>query len=297
MRNGSRSRTVPGPIGVHESAPNPSSSSARSPSIRSLVTVWNSASACCARPRSARVDRVLVALPDRVLHVGCFGCLVSRPRSAEAHRLDRGEVHEVVLHAPARQLGRPLPLVLAEVVAHRLDRRPHLFEDVHHLLIVHDGIFPRRTRRRRTAWSGPFSSTDVGVLASREDVLVQVDAVDRVPHLARERGRLLVREARELLVERVRAPQRDKPLDEPAHDVALVGVDVDHEVDRLRQTHEVQAFEDDDVTRCEHATLGEHVVLLVRVHRDLQAGFARLERAKELDQRRSVVALGETLPH
>ena len=45
MRKPSRSATVPGPIGVHESAANPSSSRARSCSRRAAVAARNSASA------------------------------------------------------------------------------------------------------------------------------------------------------------------------------------------------------------------------------------------------------------
>ena len=69
MRNPSRSATVPGPIGVHESAVNPSSSSARSCSeaARSWPELLERVGA---GPRPARLDPALVRRPTSFFTCG-----------------------------------------------------------------------------------------------------------------------------------------------------------------------------------------------------------------------------------
>ena len=100
-----------------------------------------------AGPPASRVDPHLVALPDLVLDVVVVGRRVVGCGPSEDARLDAGDVHHVVLHAPAGQVRGRLPLCLAEVGAHRIDRRPHLLEAVHKVLVVrrrvgHDPILP-----------------------------------------------------------------------------------------------------------------------------------------------------------
>ena len=84
---------------------------------------------------------------------------------------------------------------------------------------------------------GALLDHDVGELAGREDVLVEVHPVDRRPTPAgRTTSAWSSENAGELAVERVAAaPEHEEPVDEPLLDVGLGGVDVDADVDRVRR--------------------------------------------------------------
>src|SRR5262249_58633145 len=86
--------------------------------------------------------------------------------AAHHHRLDARDVHDVVLHAPARKVGGGLPLRLGEIGAGRLDGLPDLFEEVDELLVTplvvcHHLIVPAEatTARAHGAMSSNSSST------------------------------------------------------------------------------------------------------------------------------------------
>src|SRR6267142_2692364 len=79
----------------------------------------------------------------------------------------------------------------------------------------------------------------VGTLARRQDVLVQIDKVDARPDRARSLDRVLIGELRIAMEIGLRiaeggAAQRQKAIDVPAQQHILVGVEVDREVEKVR---------------------------------------------------------------
>ena len=92
-------------------------------------------------------------------------------------------------------------------------------------------------------------------------------ALIAVPRLTGKLRHLGFGHARELRVERVAGvAELEEPLDVPLLDVGFGSVDVDPDIDRVRQTEEVEPFHDDGIGLCEYLLLVEHVVRLVRVH-------------------------------
>ena len=127
---------MPGPIGVHESAPKPSGVSARSSATRCPGRLVELGEHVGTRPRAPRVDEHLVDLAERVLHVGqVLGRRVVDVGAAEQPPLDVREVRDLVLHRPSRALGRALPVGVVELRAELVDGAPHLVEAVDEVLI------------------------------------------------------------------------------------------------------------------------------------------------------------------
>ena len=90
-----------------------------------------------ARAVAVVLDPVLVHLADGVAQVIGARRLVGGGGFAAHHPLGADDVAEVVLHAPARQLARCLPLLLVEPGAELDDRCPLHLEQVDHRLVGH----------------------------------------------------------------------------------------------------------------------------------------------------------------
>src|SRR5437773_7022169 len=89
---------------------------------------------------------------------------------------------------------------------------------------------------------GTLDEDQVRALASRQDVLPEVRAVDRVPDGAGRSLSLVVGEAGISMEIRLRllergGPQEQEPLDVPVANVGLRRVDVDAEVEEVRDEH------------------------------------------------------------
>ena len=137
------------------------------------------------------------------------------------------------------------------------------------------------------------------VVAHREDVLLQVHAIDRRPDAAREPGRLLLGVVGERaeeggVVGAGLGAQRAEAGDEPAFDVGFVGVEIHGEVDVVLRERE--AFEHEHVGPADHLGLAlDDVVGRVRVHRGVRFGRARPHVEEEPGQRVVVERLGKPL--
>ena len=192
IRKPRSSATVPGPIGVHESAANPSSSSSRSWAMRASVVATNSASASA--PDQARRDSIQRSL-DRPMSFFTWGRSSGTSSvgsgSPRIEALERGDVHEVVLHAPARALRRCLPLGLVERRPELGHRAPHVLEHVDEMRCSQRWssaiVLSDPESHPLDGVVGALHQDHVAALADREDVLLQVHEVDRRPHLAGER--------------------------------------------------------------------------------------------------------------
>ncbi len=104
---------------------------------------------------AARIDEHLVDPPEVVLDVrqAVRDLMVGR-RSSQPDPLEGDDVHQVVLHRPARDFGGRLPFGLRERRAELRDRCPDVVELVDELLVgrhVSSWWTGRRWRHRR-AW-------------------------------------------------------------------------------------------------------------------------------------------------
>ena len=143
----------------------------------------------------------------------------------------------------------------------------------------------------------------------RQDVLLQVLAVDLRPDAPSGGDGLVVAQVGEAVevaagVLEDRSAEREEALHVPLLDVALLGVDVDGEVEvvadelagLVADLQHVQALEDHDVGLADHVLLAGHdVVHDVAVDRSPHLGLAALHRGQEVEQAPGVVALGEAL--
>ena len=154
----------------------------------------------------------------------------------------------------------------------------------------------------------------IGAAARGDHVLGQVRAVDRAPDPQRRLLRLLVGELRVAAEVRARigeggAPQLQEPVHVPALHVLHPGVDVDGEVEEVRDRHpqaavtagtgrleHVEPLDDQHVRLLDHHPLVlEDVVGQVRVDGRLDALVPGLHIGDEAQQAAPVVALGEPL--
>ena len=147
------------------------------------------------------------------------------------------------------------------------------------------------------------------------DVLTQVDQVDALPDLVRSGQGDVVRdigEAPEVGARpgEGRVLESEEPVQVPAADVGGIGVDVDGEVDEVAHRQgrgprprspwgglkDVEPLQDKDVGPLHHAVPARHDVIdSVGVDRRLDALAAGLHGRHELQQRATVVGLGEAL--
>ena len=188
---------MPGPIGVHESAANPSSSSARSCGDAGVGGRAELRQRVGAGPASGatRSTRSL-ELADVVLHVragrrarpriGSGSPRMKRSSAVMCTRLSCTRPARALRSVPSTRSRRATPpsssIELHTVLEHVDERRRCS------ALVMRPSCHARpRSRTRSTAWSGPFSRITSLQLAGREDVLLQVHEVDRRPHLAGER--------------------------------------------------------------------------------------------------------------